>query len=183
MVKVVYATLIVLAGLSVSACNHAPNSSDALLSGSEAPVQNTPDTSWKPKWDTSPDKARQAKSALAPTLAFAEQGFRGSPVPQNDRQKQLERKNREIFSESFEDDPECYGITLKLKKPEDADFALQIFEGIYGRTGRWQYVLYQTDTLGERSRGEISGTGAKGLAASVCSTLREVAFAKGGSVE
>jgi hypothetical protein len=166
--------LAILVGLVVSGCSGFSYVSDAR----PKPV----DTSWTPKWDTAPDKNRKVKSALSPTVSFADQGFRGSPVPQNKSAKEQERKDRESFVESFRGEPQCQGITLKLKNPRDADFGLQVFNGIDGRTGRWQYVVYRMDTLERKAHGEATG-GPNTVAKSVCSTIRETAFTQGGSVE
>jgi membrane associated rhomboid family serine protease len=151
-------------------------------SGTLPGLKHWMDMPWEPKWDTNPDKNRKVKSVLTPTVSFAEPGFRGSPAPQNDSEKEQERKSRETFIDSFQSVPQCHGITLKLRKRGDADFALQVFNGIDGRTGRWQYLLYRMDTLGEVERGETT-QGPKGVAQSVCSTVLVTAFPRGGSVE
>jgi hypothetical protein len=101
-------------------------------------------------------------------------------MPQSEIEKEQERKNREFFVNSFQSEPQCHGITLKLKRPGEADFGLQIFKGIDGRTGYWQYVLYRMDTLGAREWGEANGL--KEVAQSVCSGIRGMAD-RGGSVE
>jgi membrane associated rhomboid family serine protease len=156
--------------------------STTTTSGTEAFPKDLRDGSWWPKWDTDPDKTRKVKSVLTPTVSFAEPGFRGSPAPQNDREKEQEQKSRELFVDSFRSEPKCYGITLKLKNPGDADFALQVFHGIDGRTDGWQYVLYRMDTLGVKQLGETP-EGPKSMALSVCSVIRDTVFTRGGSVE
>ncbi len=63
------------------------------------------------------------------------------------------------------------------KNPKDTDLVLQIFKGVDGRTGRLQWVLYRTDTLGELGHGEGTGAdtkqGQEGIARDVCSTIRD----------
>jgi hypothetical protein len=163
-----------LACLLVSACGNPSNM---------AAAKRNSDTSWAPKWDTGPDKSRKEKSVLRPTVSFADLGFRGRPVPQNETEKKQAVKIQESFVESFRKEPQCFGITLRLKNAEEADFRLQVFEGIDGRTGRWQWILYRMDTLGEKAHGEGTGEGPNAIVKSVCSTIRDDAFSQGGSVE
>jgi hypothetical protein len=181
------AALAILAGLAVSGCSSASNVSDAPSNGAEAATKHEPDTSWRPKWDIMPDKSRKEKSILTPTVSFADPGFRGSPVPQNEREKKKATKNQEDFIESFKSESKCFGIALKLKNPGDADFALQVFSGIDGRTGRLQWVLYRMDTVGAAATGEGTGASTKmgrdGMVQSVCSSIHDAVFNQGGSVE
>jgi len=158
-----------------------PTSSRTTSSGTGIAPKYRTDESWGPKWNTDADKNRKVKPVLGPTVSFADQGFRGSPAPQSEIEEEQERKTRETFVDSFQRAPECHGITLKLKKPGEADFGLQVFNGIDGRTGRWQYVLYRMDTLGAREYGETSN-GPNEVAQSVCSAVRGMAD-RGGSVE
>jgi hypothetical protein len=145
------------------------------------------EANWSPKWDTTPDKNRKEKSILNPVVSFADPGFRGSPVPQNEGEKKQEMKNREDFVHSFLSEPECFGITLTLVNPKGADFGLQIFKGIDARTGRWQWVLYRMDTLGETANGEATGAGTQvgmdGMVQSVCSSIHSAVSDRGGRVE
>jgi membrane associated rhomboid family serine protease len=150
-------------------------------SGTGAAPKYLADGSWGPKWDTDADKNRKVKSVLSPTVSFPDQGFHGNPAPQSGIEKEQERKDREIFVNSFRTERQCYGITLKLKNSKEADFGLQVFSGIDGRTGRWQYVLYRMDTLGEIEHGETT-VGPNEIAQSVCSAIRGAAN-RGGSVE
>lgn len=168
---------VLLAGLLVTACNRASDAPHVVFA-----TKSNADTSWSPKWDTAPDKSRKLKSVLSPTVSFADEGFRGSPIPQNESEKEQERQNQKLFVESFRSNPQCNGITLKLKDPKEADFSLQVFSGIDGRTGRWQYVLYRMDTLGEKEHGEGTG-GLNGILKSVCPTIREAAFMQGGTIQ
>lgn len=112
---------VLLAGLLVSACNRASDAPRVALA-----TRSNADTSWSPKWDTAPDKNKKVKSVLSPTVSFADEGFRGSPMPQNQSEKEQERQNQELFVESFRSEHQCNGIALKLKDPKQADFSLQV---------------------------------------------------------
>lgn len=104
-------------------------------------------------------------------------------MPQNETEKEQETRDRATFAESFQKEPQCFGITLKLGNPKDADFGLQIFKGIDGRTGRWQWVLYRMDTLGANVNGEATAVSPNGMVTSVCSSIHDVVFPSGGIVE
>ena len=123
------------------------------------------------------DKTRAAKSVLSPTVAFAAPGFRGSPISQNDGER-----NRGDFARAFHNEHECFGITLTLKNPEQADFGLQFFNGIDGRSGQRQWIVYQMDTLGERAHGETTG-GLSEVVKSVCSTVHDAVTFPGGGIQ
>jgi membrane associated rhomboid family serine protease len=157
------------------------SSTRTISSGTGTVPKLSTDESWRPEWDTDADKNRKVKPVLSPTVSFADEGFRGSPMPQSAIEREQERKNREIFVNSFQSEPQCHGITLKHKKPGEADFGLQVFNGIDGRTGYWQYVLYRMDTLGVREWGETT-IGPNWVAQSVCSGIRGT-LDRGGSVE
>jgi hypothetical protein len=186
--KSILATIVMLVGLLISGCDRATTTSSA-ASGVTVilPRDKAGKTPWRPNWETTPDKSKRAKSLLSPTVSFADPGFRGSPVPQNEREKKQELKNRGDFVQSFQSEPECFGITLMVKNPGNADFGLQVFNGIDERTGRWQWVVYRMDTLGATETGEATGAGTRmGLDAtvkSVCSSIHGVVFYRGGRVE
>jgi len=78
--RYIQVALAILAGLVVSGCNGSRYVSDAR--------PESPDTSWRPKWDTAPDKTRKVKPVLSPTVSFVDEGFHGSPVPQNKSAKE-----------------------------------------------------------------------------------------------
>jgi hypothetical protein len=185
--KNIVAIVVILVGLLVSGCNGSSTASDA-ASGSarDSSKHDLGETDWRPKWDTTPDKSRKKKSILNPTVSFVDKGFRGSPMPQNEGEKKQETKHREDFVQSFQKEPECFGITLTLANPKGSDFGLQVFNGIDERTGRWQWVVYRMDTLGARVYGETTGAGTKmGLDAmvkSVCSSIHDAVFYRGGRV-
>jgi hypothetical protein len=163
--------------------NRSSNASDAPSGTTQAAAKYNPGATWQPKWDTAADKGKKEKSVLSPTVSFVDQGFHGSPMPKNETEKEQETKDRATFAESFQTDPQCFGITLKLKNPKDADLGLQIFKGIDGRTGRWQWVLYRMDTLGVNVNGEATAASPNGMVQSVCSSIHDAVFSRGGIVE
>jgi hypothetical protein len=174
----------VLVLLVVTSCNRTSNTSDAPSGSTLAGAKDEASTGWQPKWDTAADKDKKKKPVLRPTVSFVYQGFHGSPTPQNESENEQDTKNRETFAESFEKEPQCFGLIL-MKNPRDADFGLQVFKGIDGRTGRWQWVLYRMDTLGMYASGEATSVSPNGmvLVQSVCSSIRDAAFSRGGIVE
>ena len=181
-------TLVMLAALLESGCGRSSTSSDAASESKQASSQDEAGTTqWRPKWKTMPDKTKKEKSVLNPTASFVDQGFGGSPVPRNERERKEEMKNRADFVHSFEKAHECFGITLKLKNPVDTDFGLQIFNGIDGRTGKWQWILYRMDTFQVRAYGETTGAGTPmgtdAMVKSVCSSLHDAVSLQGGRVE
>jgi hypothetical protein len=186
--KNIVAIVVILAGLLVSGCNRSSSGPDAASGSTPASSKHElGETGWSPKWDITPDKSRQEKSILNPIVSFADPGFRGSPAPQTEREKKQDMKNREDFVHSFQNEPACFGITLTLTNPKSADFGLQIFKGIDGWTGRWQWVLYSMDTLGAKATGEVTGAGTQigmdGMVQSVCSSIHSAVSHRGGRVE
>jgi hypothetical protein len=181
-------TLAMLAALLESGCGNPSTSPDAASGNKQDSSQDeTGTTEWRPKWITTPDKIKNEKSVLNPTASFVDQSFSGSPVPRNERETKEAMKNREDFVHSFEKARECFGITLKLKNRADIDFGLQIFNGIDGRTGKSQWVLYRMDTGQVRAYGEATGAGtsmgADAVVKSVCSSLHDAVSLQGGRVE
>jgi hypothetical protein len=160
--------------------SYASGSASAIFDGDSAK------TGWTPKWNVAEDKSRPPKSNLKPIVAFADPGFHGSPAPQDKESKKKEVENREKFASSFEGQPECFGITLARVNPSDADFNLQIFNGIDGHTGRWQWVLYSMDTLGAKASGEATGAntimGTDAMVKSVCNSIHNSLSQQGGRV-
>jgi hypothetical protein len=128
---------------------------------------------WDPKWDTAPDKSRKTKPQLLATVSLADDGFRGSPTFEDPSQQKSNAEIRAAFVREFPNVSECSGVSLVTG--ESADFALQIYSGIYGRAGKLQWILYRTDTLGESAHGEGTSTdAAMGLTAimqSICSSI------------
>ncbi len=186
--KSVLATIVMLVGLLISGCDRTTTTSSAASGVTQtSPRDEAWKTYWRPNWETTPDNSKKEKSVLSPTVSFADPGFRGSPVPQNEREKKQELRNRGDFVQSFQSEPECFGITLMVKNPRNADFGLQVFKGIDGRTNRWEWVLYRMDTFRAMASGEATGAG-KGMGPdamvkSVCSSIHEAVFFRGGKVE
>jgi len=163
-----------LAGLLISACHNVSTASIA-ASEQDSPTAQSTGTDWSPKWNTSPDKSRRAKTRLVPTIRFADDGFRGSPVVENQEEKRNNTRSRTAFAQSLQGIPECSGIDLRTGSSDDTDFVLQLFNSIEGRSGRLQWVLYRTDTLGAVAYGEGTGADTKqgqdGITTSVCSSI------------
>jgi hypothetical protein len=186
--KNIVVIVVILVGLLVSGCNRSSTASDAASGNTQASSKHElGETDWHPKWDTTADKSRKEQPILRPIVSFVDQGFRGSPLPHNESDKKKEIKNREDFVRSFQSEPGCFGITLRPTNPKGADFGLQVFNGIDERTGRWQWVLYRMDTLGATANGEDTGAGTKmgldEMVKSVCSSIHDSVFYRGGRVE
>jgi hypothetical protein len=161
--------IIILSGLVISSCK---KSIDGWT------INDTP-SGWTPKWTTIPDKSKKEKQQLNPTLAFADAGYGGSPVPANSEDIQ----SRESFVKTFKNTPKCFGVTLMQKDRKSADFDLQFFDGIDGRKGNLQFVLYRTDTADRMEWGEA--TGMTGLAETACSSILNASLpvGTGGKIE
>jgi len=176
-------TTAVLFGLLLSACeDHSSRSNSASTTSSLKPDQ----TVWQPKWDTKPEKEKTAKPLLTPTLAFVDEGFRGSPMPQAQSEKLQQSKTREDFAQAFRDERACFGVTLILNNSRTADLGIQVFEGIDGRTGRWQWILYRMDTLGAVASGEVTSGQERRLdltVGAVCNSVHDAVTHSGGTVE
>jgi len=162
--------ILVVAGCSLFSCNNLPTFNNAgsrlqQISG----ISSTNTDNWQPKWKTAIDKTKPEKPQRSPTLAFAPKGYGGSPISDGASQKAEDLKSKECFIQNFRETPECFGATLMQTKPEGADFAVQVFHGIYGRTGKWQYLLYHTDTGDRTMWGEADTF--RGLTESVCSSV------------
>ncbi len=169
------------------ACGNPTRTSDAFSETSQSLASpQSPALSWQPTWNTAPDKSRQPKDELAPTVGLAQDGFRGSPIFEDKVQKQKNAQIRDAFVGAFSNTPECAGITLTLQEPIGSNFALQVFSAISGRTGRLQWILYRMDTLGESAHGEGTladdNVGLTEITKSVCSSIRSQATPKGGTV-
>ena len=112
-----------------------------------------------------------------------EPGFRGSPAPRDESEKENGLRNRKGFAEAFRSERECFGMTLELSSPEKADFGMQLFEDDNGQTNEWRWVLYRMDTLGERAHGIVSRGGINEVAKSICSSIHNTISHPGGQVE
>jgi hypothetical protein len=182
--NVIFMGIAIMAALVVAAVMVRPDAKKA----TQPAVAAAPDNGiWQPHWNVLPDNAKKAKPELAPTFAFAEEGFRGSPIPSNDRERKKTKKLQEDFAQSFQNEPTCLGMTLKLGNSEATDFDLQVFDGVYGRKGSYQWILYRMDTSGVAGTGEASGVDTKsGLdeaVKSVCSVIHHAITPQGGRVE
>jgi hypothetical protein len=141
-------------------------------------------SSWKPKWETAPDKTKKAKPQLSPTITFAEARLGFVPVLDSDEQKKLNQQDihqKDLFIQAFRRLPECKGISFMQTNPQRADFELQIFNGLDGRTGKWQWVLYRTDITERLAFGEEADVNA--LTKSICEALHTNVEPTGGTVE
>jgi hypothetical protein len=117
-------------------------------------------------------------------MTFSDDWLGGVPVLDTEEQKKANDKDvraKELFLQAFRGSPECKGVTFKRANPRAADFDLQIFDGLDGRTGRWQWVLYRTDTTERLAFGEESEVNS--AAKTVCTTLHAVIEPAGGNVE
>ena len=181
-----FRVLILLTVLVIAACDRSSNASDSISTPTSTSGQSAP-AHWQPSWNTMAEKGKQEKTTLIPVVTFADDGFRGSPLPKNGTEKNQAANYREDFVHTFQNEHDCFGITLTLKDPKAADFALQVFNGIDGRTGSLQWVLYRTDTLRASSWGESTGAGTKmgmdGVVHSVCTSVHNSISSQGGRVE
>jgi hypothetical protein len=180
-------TMLVLAvatGSIHSACGK--STATPAASQETKPSLQTPQSvgiNWDPKWDTAPDKSRKVKPQLVATVGLADDGFRGSPIFEDPAQQKRNAEIRQAFAREFPSVPECSGVSLVTGGGAVADFALQVYSGIYGRAGKLQWILYRTDTLGESAHGEGTGTDAamslEAIMQAVCSSIRGNADVKG----
>lgn len=179
-IKIPHELIIVgFGGLLLTACQRSSPAFDTIHKSGRTQAGAEPaQTNWTPTWNTGADKNREAKTRLVATIAFANDGFHGSPVFNDPEQKRKNTEARSFFALSLRNVPECSGITLEAGNSQGADFALQLFSGIDGRTGRLQWVLYRTDTLGEVAYGEGTGAetrmGQEGIAEAICSVISQV---------
>jgi hypothetical protein len=169
-------TIATLTALLAGACYNTSSPSTAAQRTQQThPTAQSTGTNWHPTWDTSPDKSKTEIARLRPTFRLAGDGFRGSPIFENQEQKKKNAQTRETIARSLPSIPECSGIELQPQNSKDAGFVLQLFNGIDGRSGRLQWVLYRADTLGERAHGEGTGAdtvmGQIGIAEAVCSAI------------
>ena len=138
-----------------------------------------PELNWKPTWEgppaTGPEKAR-----LSPTIAFMDEWLGKGALTGRGYAQTLSAPLKEHFIDVFQQAPECRDVVLKKSMPRTADFTVQVFEGIDGRKGRWQWRMFRTDTGADMGNGE--GTGDIPVT-SICSTVRGHAFTSGGVVQ
>jgi len=174
------ATIVMLVGLFASGCDRASTTRSA-------PPGDTQPSSGGDTGQSggvTPFKYKE-KPVLSPTVAFADPGFR-SPVSQNERGKGEGLRNREAFVRSFRSQPECFGVTLLIDNPKNADFGLQTSYDSDGKTARWAFFLFRMDSIrlvgsGNSTGPSISVSPAE-MAKSVCSAIREAVSDKGGRV-
>jgi hypothetical protein len=72
---------------------------------------------------------------------------------------------------------ECTGVGFSRSNPRSADFDMQLFNGIDGRNGRWEWVLYRTDITERLAFGEEENIDT--VAKSVCVAVLDHAGAAG----
>jgi len=151
--------------------------------GSKPPSSASAST-WEPKWQTIADKSKAAKPHLSSTITFSDDWVGFAPSLDDDEQKRLNEQDihqKEQFLEAFRRMPECKGTTFMRSKPKSADFDMQIFNGLDGRAGKWQWVLYRTDTFERLAFGEEADVNS--VAKNVCTALRTHVGLAGGEVE
>jgi hypothetical protein len=139
---------------------------------------------WQPKWETVPEKNKQPKPQLSPTLTFTDDWLGAVPVLDTDDQKRLhdeELHQNELFLDAFRTLPVCKGVTFMRSNPKSADFDVQIFQGLDGRAGKWQWVLYRTDITERLGYGEEQDV--TSAARNICLSLLANVSPQGGRVE
>jgi len=151
---------------------------------SASPSSNNKLSAWRPNWETVPDKSKKAKEQLSPTLVFADDWLGFIPTLDTDEQKKQHQKDierKELVIQAVRRLPECKGVTFMRSNPKTADFDVQVFNGLDGRIGKWQWVLYRTDIIERLSYGEETDT--DGVAKSVCTAVHASVGSSGGKVE
>jgi hypothetical protein len=141
-------------------------------------------SAWRPNWETTPDRTKKAKARLSPTLTFTEDWLGAVPVLDTDEQKKLHQRDteqKELFIQAFRRLSACKGLIFMRSDPKKADFDVQVFNGLDGRTGRWQWVLYRTDITERLGFGEE--TVPDEVAKNVCITMYANTEPLGGKVE
>lgn len=134
--------------LSLSGWQQKAPPTSAAKSANSAPQGVQVSGTWRPSWETVPDRSKSPKQQLAPTVTFVDDYLGFIPILGSDEEKQLHEKelsNRDLFFKTFRRVRECKNVTFMLTHPKHADFDLQLFGGIGGRTEKWQWVLYRTD--------------------------------------
>jgi hypothetical protein len=122
-----------------------------------SPSASTNSSVWRPSWETIPDKTKRPKEHLTPTVAFVDDVLSFTPVLDTDEQKKLHEldvSQKDLFVRTLGQVSECNGISFMRTRPRDADFDIQVFNGLDGRTGKWQWVLYRTDITERLGFGE-----------------------------
>jgi hypothetical protein len=158
----------------------------AFLIGCQHAIRPSSDnlSPWLPDWETAPDKNKNAKPKLSPTLVFNDADLAQFEVLDTDEQKERHKQEigeEELFIQIFRRLPECKSVTFKRSNPSEADFHIDVFNGLDGRRGRWQWVLYRADTRERMGFGEELD--ADSLVKSVCLALRATVEPTGGNVE
>jgi hypothetical protein len=136
---------------------------------------------WQPRWETIADKGKTAKLQLAPTIAFDDEELGFIPMLGSDEEKKRHQREKDTFARAFQNEPACKDLILLRTNPKSADFAFQIFNGIDGRVGKWQWVLYRTDTVERLDYGEA--TNITSAVQSICSAVQANVKHAGGKVE
>jgi hypothetical protein len=155
-----------------------------LQTGCQRTIPSSSANNWQPDWATAPDKSKKPKTQLSPTVTFSDDWLGAVPVLDTDEQRKANDRDiraKELFTQAFRRSSECKGVTFKRTRPRAADFDVQIFDGIDGRTGKWQWVLYRTDTAERLVFGEEADVNL--AAKSVCAALRATLEPMGGNVE
>lgn len=158
-----------------------------LLIALQAGCQRTTPSSanaWQPDWVTAPDKSKKPKPQLSPTMSFSDDWLGAVPVLDTAEERKANDKDvraKELFIQAFRSSPECKGVTFERTNPRAADFDVQIFDGIDGRAGRWQWVLYRTDTVERLAFGEEAEVSL--AVKSVCKAVHANVETVGGNVE
>ena len=149
-----------------------------------SPASNINASAWRPGWETIPDKNKKAKPKLSPGLTFADDWLGFVPDLSSDEQRKLHEKDvqqKEMFIQAFRHQPECKGVTFMRSNPKTADFDIQVFYGLDGRIGRWQWVLYRTDITERLTYGEETDISI--VAQNVCTAIPANVESRGGDVE
>jgi hypothetical protein len=139
------------------------------------------ESTWQPDWKPFPVESKTPKSQLLSTVSFTDDWLGLVPELNTNEQRALHEKDarlKEQFVEAFRYVPECRGATFMRTKPTSADFDMQIFYGLGGRAGKWQWVLYRTDTGERLAFGEEASVDA--VAKNVCTTMDTKAHLLGG---
>ena len=177
-------TVVILVGLLSSGCNRASTTRSVASEGTQPSLGGDARKPDQQPQGVTPFKYKE-KPVLNPTVAFADPGRPDSPVSQNEGGR-VGLKNREAFVRSFQSQPECFGITLMIDSPKNADFGLQTSYDSDGKTVRWEFFLFRMDSIREVGSGNSTGpstsVGSEEIAKSVCSAIRGAVSGKGGKV-
>jgi hypothetical protein len=141
-------------------------------------------SAWKPGWVTVPDRDKRRKGTLEKTVAFTDDYLGWVPGLKTDDEKKANEKEQALkrdFMATFARIEACHDIVFERSKPQDADFDFQLFDGIDGRAGKYQWVLYRTDVTERLGYGEDADL--QSVTKSVCDAVRQETEQKGGRIE